>query len=42
MSGLGELVKMGNDWWVCILAIAIWLVIAVMNVANLVLLGLGK
>ncbi|KAI1867273.1 uncharacterized protein JN550_007004 [Neoarthrinium moseri] len=35
-------VRMGNDWWVCALAILIWLVIAIMNVANLVLLGLGK
>ncbi|KAK9780054.1 putative Natural resistance-associated macrophage protein-domain-containing protein [Seiridium cardinale] len=41
-SGLGQRVQMGNDWWVCALAILIWLVIAVMNVANLVLLGLGK
>lgn len=40
--GLGDVVKMGNDWWVCILAVVIWLVIAVMNVANLVLLGMGK
>lgn len=39
MSGLGELVKMGNDWWVCILSVLIWLVITIMNVANLVLLG---
>lgn len=42
ISGLGDIVKMGNDWWVCILAVVIWLVIAIMNVANLVLLGLGK
>ncbi|KAI4604267.1 hypothetical protein KJ359_000398 [Pestalotiopsis sp. 9143b] len=39
VSGLGELVKMGNDWWVCILSVLIWLVITIMNVANLVLLG---
>ncbi|KAH8666681.1 manganese transporter pdt1 [Xylariales sp. PMI_506] len=36
------LVKMGNSWWVCALAVLIWVVIAVMNIANLVLLGLGK
>lgn len=42
ITGLGDFVKMGNDWWVCILAVLIWLVIAIMNVANLVLLGLGK
>ncbi|KAF2999140.1 hypothetical protein E8E14_006220 [Neopestalotiopsis sp. 37M] len=39
VSGLGELVKMGNDWWVCVLSVLIWLVITIMNVANLVLLG---
>ncbi|KAI1337024.1 natural resistance-associated macrophage protein-domain-containing protein [Xylariaceae sp. FL0016] len=35
------LVRMGNSWWVCCLTVAIWLVIVVMNIANLVLLGLG-
>ncbi|PNS13748.1 Manganese transporter SMF2 [Sphaceloma murrayae] len=35
-------VKMANDWWVAALAVAIWLVIVIMNVANLVLLGLGR
>lgn len=34
-------VKMANPWWVAIIAIVVWLIIAVMNVANLVLLGLG-
>lgn len=38
----GEVVKMRNHWIVSILAAAIWLVITVMNVALLVLLGLGK
>ncbi|KAH8197339.1 hypothetical protein TruAng_008505 [Truncatella angustata] len=42
IAGLGDFVEMGNDWWVCVLAVLIWLVIAIMNVANLVLLGLGK
>lgn len=35
-------IKMANSWWLAILAGLVWLVIAVMNVANLVLLGLGK
>ncbi|TWU77696.1 hypothetical protein ED733_008330 [Metarhizium rileyi] len=34
--------NMANPWYVVILAILVWLVITVMNVANLVLLGLGK
>lgn len=34
-------IKMANPWWVSILAVAIWLIIVIMNVANLVLLGLG-
>ncbi|KAL9100204.1 MAG: hypothetical protein Q9163_004387 [Psora crenata] len=37
-----ELVKMRNHWIVSAFAVAIWLVIAVMNIALLVLLGLGK
>lgn len=37
-----ESVNMKNHWIVCVLAVAIWLVIAVMNVALLVLVGLGK
>ncbi|KAK1833695.1 transporter smf2 [Podospora conica] len=35
-------IKMANSWWLAVLAGLVWLVIAVMNVANLVLLGLGK
>ena len=38
----GEVVRMRNHWIVSILAVAIWLVIAIMNVALLVLVGLGK
>jgi metal iron transporter len=37
-----EGVKFRNHWISIIFAIAVWLVITVMNVANLVLLGLGK
>ncbi|KAJ8101683.1 natural resistance-associated macrophage protein-domain-containing protein [Lipomyces tetrasporus] len=37
-----EGVKMRNHWAVAVLAILIWLVIAVMNVALLVLVGMGK
>lgn len=37
-----ETVTMPNHWAVSILAVAIWLVIAVMNVALLVIVGLGK
>ncbi|KAK8085003.1 manganese transporter [Apiospora hydei] len=36
---VGSAVKLANDWWVCVLAVLIWLIMAVMNVANLVLLG---
>jgi len=35
-------VKMANSWWLAIIAGLVWLLIAVMNVANLVLLGLGQ
>ncbi len=35
-------VKMANSWWLAVVAGVVWLVIAVMNVANLVLLGLGQ
>lgn len=42
-SGLTDSgVSMRNNWIVGILAVLIWLVIAVMNVALLVLVGLGK
>lgn len=37
-----EGVKMRNNWFVSTLAVLIWVVIAVMNVALLVLVGLGK
>ena len=37
-----ELVKMRNHWLLSIFAILIWLIIAVMNIALLVLVGLGK
>ncbi|KAI1416588.1 natural resistance-associated macrophage protein [Hypoxylon sp. FL1857] len=35
-------VRMANPWYICILAGIIWLIIVCMNVANLVLLGLGN
>lgn len=35
-------VKMRNHWVVAVLAVIIWLVITIMNVANLVLLGKGQ
>lgn len=35
-------INMANSWYIIILSILVWLVITVMNVANLVLLGLGK
>ena len=38
----GESVKMSNHWIIAVLAVLIWSVIAVMNVALLVLVGLGK
>ena len=43
-SGDGEAapVKMRNHWIVAALAVAIWIVIAIMNVSLLVLVGLGK
>lgn len=37
-----ESVKMRNNWFTATLGVLIWLVIAVMNVALLVLVGLGK
>ncbi|KAI1074165.1 natural resistance-associated macrophage protein [Whalleya microplaca] len=41
-NGEGDgVVKMANPWWVCVLAAMIWLIMVVMNVANLVLVGLG-
>lgn len=44
-AGQGEsdgAVKMGNSWYTAIFAVLVWLIIAVMNVANLVLLGKGE
>ncbi|KAI9884665.1 MAG: hypothetical protein M1823_003548 [Watsoniomyces obsoletus] len=41
-SGEHGPVSMRNHWFTAILALAIWLIITVMNVALLVLLGLGK
>jgi metal iron transporter len=38
----GAVEKMSNDWWVCVLSVLVWLIITIMNVANLVLLGLGN
>lgn len=35
-------VQMRNHWVTTVLAVLVWLVITVMNIANLVLLGLGK
>lgn len=37
-----EAVKMRNSWFTAAVAILIWLIMTVMNTANLVLLGLGK
>lgn len=34
-------VTMANSWWVCAFAVAVWLIITILNVANLVLLGQG-
>jgi metal iron transporter len=36
-----EVVNMRNHWTITALAIAIWLIIVIMNVANIVLTGLG-
>jgi metal iron transporter len=36
-----NLVKMANSWWVAVIAVVIWLLIVILNVANLVLLGQG-
>ncbi|OAQ99211.1 hypothetical protein LLEC1_07668 [Akanthomyces lecanii] len=41
-SDEGPSIDMSNPWWLIILGGLVWLVMAVMNVANLVLLGLGK
>lgn len=36
-----DVVKMANAWYTCVIAVVVWLIIACMNVANLVLLGIG-
>lgn len=44
-AGMGiqeEDVKMRNHWATTAFAVLIWVIIAAMNVANLVLLGLGQ
>lgn len=42
-SGVGEPRKnMRNAWYTCVVALVLWLIIVVMNVAALVLVGLGK
>ena len=44
-AGMGvqeEVVKMRNHWVTTAFAVIMWVIIAVMNVANLVLLGLGQ
>lgn len=42
-AGTGSnVISMANPWWLIVLAALVWLVITVLNVANLVLLGLGK
>ena len=33
---------MANNWLVVFFGVAVWLIIAIMNVANLVLLGKGN
>ncbi|KAF5560121.1 manganese transporter [Fusarium napiforme] len=38
----GDDVKMRNAWYTTAIAVVIWLIIAIMNVANLVLLGKGQ
>ncbi|KAI0152651.1 natural resistance-associated macrophage protein [Xylariaceae sp. FL1272] len=38
----GLIVKMANSWPLAVAAVVIWLLIVVLNVANLVLLGMGQ
>ncbi|KND86280.1 Manganese transporter SMF1 [Tolypocladium ophioglossoides CBS 100239] len=42
ITSVGEGVDMSNSWWLIATAGIVWLVMAVMNVANLVLMYLGK
>ncbi len=37
-----EVVRMANNWFVTGFGVVVWLVITIMNVANLVLLGMGS
>ncbi|KAK0742487.1 natural resistance-associated macrophage protein-domain-containing protein [Apiosordaria backusii] len=39
MARGAAVVKMANSWWVTCFGVVVWLIITVMNVANLVLLG---
>ncbi|KAI1758377.1 natural resistance-associated macrophage protein-domain-containing protein [Xylaria castorea] len=39
--GTPDVVKMANPWYVSVLAVLVWLLIVILNVANLVLLGKG-
>ncbi|KAI0553841.1 natural resistance-associated macrophage protein-domain-containing protein [Xylaria curta] len=39
--GAPDVVKMANPWYVSAMAIVVWLLIVILNVANLVLLGQG-
>ncbi len=39
--GTVDAVKMANPWYICVMAVVVWLLIVILNVANLVLLGRG-
>ncbi|KAI0421621.1 natural resistance-associated macrophage protein-domain-containing protein [Xylaria grammica] len=39
--GVPETVKMANPWYISVMAVVVWLLIVILNVANLVLLGRG-
>ncbi|KAI1177994.1 natural resistance-associated macrophage protein-domain-containing protein [Nemania sp. FL0916] len=39
--GVPDVVRMANPWYISVMAVAVWLIIVVLNVANLVLLGRG-
>ncbi|OLN93193.1 Manganese transporter SMF1-like protein 2 [Colletotrichum chlorophyti] len=41
-NGGEGLVKMANSWYTIVLAVIVWIIMAAMNVANLVLLGKGE
>ncbi|RYO75527.1 hypothetical protein DL764_010410 [Monosporascus ibericus] len=42
LRGAGPAICMANKWWTAAFGVTVWLLIVVMNVANIVLLGLGK